>query len=278
MNVKKGKPWDTFEIEAIVSAYKEMLWLQVLGHKFSKTEFNSTLQRKIDRSKASIEFKFRNISGVMSILQLPEVRGYLPAENFQKALFDCVLEWDRKEKFKPIVDRLMIRPQRAIDTQIMYVDPPGLDQKLTKNVGKHSLRTIRGIHFPSYGDWRYRLGKAGEEYVFHAEIDRLFVAGRNDLSKKVCWNAESNDEDAGFDILSFDNYGNERLIGVKTTIGSVRNPFFLTSNEYTFSEANQSKYRLIRLFEFGTNPKAYRLSPPLGETLRIRPSVYEASL
>lgn len=277
MNVRKGKPWSTFEIEAIVSTYKEMLWLQILGQEFSKADFNLTLQRRIGRSKASIEFKLRNISAVMSILQLPEVRGYLPAGNFQKALFDCVLEWDRNDVFKPIIDRLLIRPQRSIDTPIIYVNPPEFDQNRTKNVSKHFHRTIRGINFPSYGDWRYRLNKAGQEYVLYAEIDRLYLAGRNDLSKKVNWVADSNDEDVGYNILSFDNNGEERLLGVKTTIGAMHNPFFLTLNEYTVSEANKSSYRLIRLFEFGIKPKAYRLSPPLGESLRLEPSVYQAS-
>lgn len=278
MNLSRGKPWNNFEIEAIVSAYKEMLWLQVLHHDFSKTDFNQNLQRKTGRSKASIEFKLRNISAVMSILQLPEVKGYFPAKNFQKALFDCIFDWDRSGVFKPIIDRLLIRPQRPIESGIFYVNPPNTALEPSQKVKNVNQLTIKGIHFPSRGDWRYRLGKAGEEYVYHAEVDRLALAGRNDLSNRVRWVTETDDEQSGFDIRSFDTNGKERLLGIKTTIGAMYNPFFLTANEFAVSEARKEAYRLIRLFEFGSKPKAFKLAPPLTEHLTLSPSVYNATM
>ena len=278
MTVKRGRPWNNFEIESIVSAYKEMLWLQVLQHEFTKSEFNLSVQRKTGRSRASIEFKFRNISAVMSVLQLPELRGYVPAKNFQKALFDCILHWERSGVFKPIVDRLLIRPQRPMDTRIYYVDPPEVETERSNSVASINLQAIRGIHFPSRDDWRYWLGRAGAEYVYHGEIDRLSQSGQSDLSRKVSWVTESEDDDAGFDVLSFDAAGNERRLGVKTTIGTMHSPFFLTSNEFSASEAYQKSYRLIRLFEFGTNPQAFELTPPLTDRLQLTPSVYSASL
>lgn len=278
MTKKRGRQWNNFEIESIVSAYKEMLWLQVLQHEFTKSEFNLSVQRKTGRSRASIEFKFRNISAVMSVLQLPEVRGYLPARNFQKALFDCILQWERSGVFKPIIDRLLIRPQRPMDTRVYYVDPPEVKPERSHSEVRINQQAVSGIHFPSRNDWRYWLSRAGAEYIYHAEIDRLSQAGQGHLSRKVSWVSESEDYDAGFDVLSFDTVGNERRLGVKTTIGTMHSPFFVTSNEFSVSEAYQKSYRLIRLFEFGTNPKAFELAPPLSDRLKLTPSVYSASL
>lgn len=276
MSENKGKPWTNHEIESIVSTYKEMLWLQVLQHKFSKIDFNRALQRKIDRSKSSIEFKHRNISAIMSVLQLPEVKGYFPAHNFQKALLECVVDWERNGVFQPIIDRLMVRPQRPMDSPIIFETPPSTDRHRDEKTINATERLIKGIHFPSYNDWRYRLNKAGEEYIYHSEIDRLSLAGRKDLSCKVHWLSDFESEDSGFDIRSFDNFGNDRFIEVKTTIGSKYNPFYLTAKEYSVSDVNQHSYSLIRLFEFGTNPKAFQLHPPLNDHVQLTPTVYEA--
>jgi hypothetical protein len=47
------------------------------------------------------------------------------------------------------------------------------------------------------------------------------------LARKVRWVAAEDGDGAGYDVLSFDQAGRERLLEVKTTNGSARTPFFL---------------------------------------------------
>ena len=60
---------------------------------------------------------------------------------------------------------------------------------------------------------------------------RLATAGREDLANRVRWIADEEGDGAGFDILSFNTSGGERLVEVKTTNGPARTPFFLSRNE-----------------------------------------------
>ncbi|WP_375248230.1 DUF3883 domain-containing protein [Sphingomonas sp.] len=53
---------------------------------------------------------------------------------------------------------------------------------------------------------------------------------------------------AGYDILSFDTDGSDRLIEVKTTNGWERTPFHVTRNERAVAEARRSDWRLLRLW------------------------------
>jgi hypothetical protein len=69
------------------------------------------------------------------------------------------------------------------------------------------------------------LGKAGEECVLHHERQQLCAAGRDDLADKVRWTAVKDGDGFGFDILSFEADGREKLIEVKTTNGWERTPF-----------------------------------------------------
>src|SRR5262249_52256789 len=85
---------------------------------------------------------------------------------------------------------------------------------------------------PVARDHRNRsLGKAGEEFVVDLERRRLTGDDHTDLAGKVLWVAAEDGDGAGYDVLSFDPTGRERLLGVKTTNGCARTPFFLTRNE-----------------------------------------------
>src|SRR5262245_45183755 len=92
-------------------------------------------------------------------------------------------------------------------------------------------RIIRKFN-PVERDFRNRkLGRDGEELVFHHERERLQQLDRPDLARKVQWISEELGDGAGYDILSFDALGKERLLEVKTTVGADTTPFYITRNE-----------------------------------------------
>lgn len=99
-----------------------------------------------------------------------------------------------------------------------------------------------------------RLGDAGEQWVLAYEKNRLLASGRKDLAKKVEWVAQK-DDSKGYDILSFDENGDELFIEVKTTNGNVQTPFYLLALEMAVSSSFASKYRLYRVYDFLKAPK-----------------------
>jgi hypothetical protein len=85
--------WTRDEVEATVADYFAMLEAELKGEAYSKAEHNRQLQRIIDRSKGSIEFKHQNISAVLINFRQPFIAGYLPRQNYQMLLEQAVLEW-----------------------------------------------------------------------------------------------------------------------------------------------------------------------------------------
>lgn len=87
---QRGTSWTEGEIDLIVADYFVMLQMELAGQPFTKSHRNAALQKLIDRSHASIEFKHGNISAVLVRLGLPIIAGYKPRENFQGALIDGI--------------------------------------------------------------------------------------------------------------------------------------------------------------------------------------------
>lgn len=89
-DLKERRDWSDEELDLIVTDYFAMLGDEATGVAFNKAEHNRLLRGEVDRSKASIEFKHRNISAVLQKLGLPIITGYYPAENFQKAIIRSI--------------------------------------------------------------------------------------------------------------------------------------------------------------------------------------------
>ena len=90
------------------------------------------------------------------------------------------------------------------------------------------------------------LGDFGEELVLDYEKNRLKEKGLNDFIDKV----KIVKDGEGYDILSFDENGNEICIEVKTTKGNEKTPFYLSQNEKLFFEKNFNKYMIYRLYNY----------------------------
>jgi hypothetical protein len=72
----------------------DQLRLEVAGVRYNKSEHNERLRRLLnERTKQAVEYKFQNISAVLVKHDQPYIRGYLPAQNYQRAMESAVLEW-----------------------------------------------------------------------------------------------------------------------------------------------------------------------------------------
>lgn len=83
---------------------------------------------------------------------------------------------------------------------------------------------------------------------------------------------------AGFDILSFETGGQERLIEVKTTNFGRYTPFYVTFNELEVSRHAAPQYHLYRVFGFQTMPRLFTKPGALDQNFSLEPSNYVARL
>ena len=281
--------WSDGEIHAIVDDYFDMLRHEQAGLPYNKSEHRRALMNKIGRSKGSIESKHMNISAVLAELSLPYINGYKPYSHYQTALFAAVenhLDVDRQFYSFLTGEDIASKNQsgESLGESNLEIDeaPPSRGMP-EHNFSEDIRRIVNRFEPPAERDARNRkLGKAGEEFIFKSEKRRLYDLGRKDLSDSVSWIARDKGDGYGYDILSFDGIGDEaereRWLEIKTTNGPKTTPFFITRNELTVSGEHPDIFRLIRLYDFRRQARAYRLKPPLEEHVHLSPTIYRATL
>jgi hypothetical protein len=269
-----GSDWTDHEIDLIVADYFDMLALELASRPFVKAQRNTALQELTGRSRGSIEFKHQNISAVLYRLGMPWIAGYKPMANYQRALVDGV------ERYIAAQPALFENPMPVASGSglhepqpIFFEQPPTANFEALPPILERIVRKFD----PALRDARNRqLGRDGEERVFFAEQSNLRTSGRDDLARKVRWVAAEDGDGAGYDIRSFDPAGRERLIEVKTTTGHKQTPFILSENERAFSEERPDAFRLVRLFDFAREPRAFELTPPLDRSVLLKAATWWA--
>src|SRR4051812_45320100 len=258
--------WTDGENDAIVADYFAMLADDVAHRPYNKALHNRMLQTAIDRTHGSIEYKHRNISAVLKGLGEDWIPGYKPAFNIQTSLTDAVARWlDRHPEWLASVSRRSPDAGPAArEETILWIGPPPTLSNAPPPDELEQMTAIARKYDIAERDARNRaLGRAGEERVLAHERTSLLAAGRTDLAERVRWVSHVDGDGAGYDILSFDTYGSDRLIEVKTTNGWERTPFHITRNEMAVAEKRRGDWRLVLLWNFVGEPKAFELRPPL---------------
>ncbi|MBR7618343.1 DUF3883 domain-containing protein [Phenylobacterium sp. 20VBR1] len=272
---KIGTDWQDQELDLILEDYFAMLRAEMRGEPYVKSHHSAALMARIGRTHRSVEFKHMNISAVLQELGRPTIRGYKAKANYQGALLAAV---ERHLSAHPEFD-LDFKPRLASlrEDAALYEEPPPARSDAVWARNPDMARLVRKFD-PAARDARNRaLGLAGEELVLGAERRKLQSLDRPDLARKVRWVSQEEGDGAGYDILSFDPAGGERLIEVKTTTGTRTTPFYLTRNEHDLSGERPDVFRLYRLFEFREAPRLFKLRPPLEDKVQLSPEVYRAS-
>lgn len=80
--------WSDAELMSAVAAYLLMLKAELAGELINKAQVNRELRDGLlaGRTKASVEFRMQNISAALVELQLPRIKGYVPARNIGTAV------------------------------------------------------------------------------------------------------------------------------------------------------------------------------------------------
>ena len=272
---KTGTDWTDEELDLIVTDYFAMLAEEIAGRPYVKAHHREALVKLIHRSHQSVEFKHRNISAVLEDLGLPWIIGYKPARNFQHALFGAIerqLTGNRDGLYSQAPAKLL----HVAEPQAVFVPMPEASDQFHR---PGELERLARKFDPAERDFRNRqLGTSGEEFVFDIERRRLSALDRSDLARKVRWTAKEDGDGAGYDIMSFEPDGSERLIEVKTTTGAAKTPFFLTRNEVEVSSEHSNVWHLYRVHQFSQKPRIFTVRPPLELALRMDPETWRAKI
>lgn len=275
--------WSRPEVEATVADYLAMLGAELAGVPYSKAVHRRDLINVLDdRSEASIEFKHGNISAVLIDLGFPYISGYKPRTNYQQLLYEIV------------ADRLSASPEllsvAAADADLPIVVPEVDDILAILTAPPTTEVRDRAAKQPrariSSGPTNYlerearnrSLGAAGESFVLNYERARLISGGKERLAARIEHTSRVRGDGDGFDILSFEESGKERLIEVKTTKYGRETPFFVSRNEVNVSESRADQYHLYRLFRFRAGPQLFTLSGALDRTCRLSAASFLATV
>ena len=275
-----GINWSRQEVEAIIDDYLSMLASELVGAPFNKTAHRRALKLQLSgRSDQSIEFKHANISAALLDAGFPYISGYKPRSNYQGLLSDLLA--DRMSKASELhevaaadADRPMVvpevdeilevltQPPKAAAGEVGGVWEPG-PIRLTTNYIEREARNRS-------------LGSAGELFVINYERARLIQAGKEPLAARIEHTSRVRGDYEGYDILSFDVNGEERLIEVKTTKYGIDTPFWVSKNEVATSERRSLLYQVYRLFAFRAAPMLYTLPGAISQSCKLSASSFVA--
>lgn len=273
--------WSLEEVEVIVADYLHMLTLELSGQRYNKAEHNRRLREKLlQRSPGSVEFKHCNISAVMIDLGFPAIRGYQPRGNYQSLLAQVVSR--RVNELPTLDDAALSAVQQPASVPVtnefsrVLAEPPARQIRLTEPRADYFERAVKRDYLER--ETRNRsLGLAGEEFVLQFERWRLTQQNLPRLAECVEHVSRTRGDGLGFDVLSFDFDGRERLIEVKTTAFAKETPFFVTDRELSLSNRKSEHFHLYRLYDFRSSPRLFDLCGQLERHCQLDPTTYRAS-
>lgn len=275
--------WSRQEVEAIVDDYLSMLASELAGTPYSKSAHRRLLKATLnDRSDQSIEFKHCNVSAALVDAGFPYISGYKPRFNYQALVVEVVAGClEANLNLQAIaaadVDRPIVVPE-VDDILAALTDAPKARPALSEAREPASSMAIRLTTNYIEREARNRsLGSAGELFSLNFERARLIHEGRETLAAKVEHVAKTRGDHLGFDILSFESTGAERLVEVKTTKYGGDTPFYVTRNEVATSGRHASQYQIYRLFSFGAKPRLYALAGAISTTCRLSAATFLAA-
>lgn len=278
--------WSPEEVAATVADYLAMLGHQFLSEPYNKKEHNRQLQRLLRRRSAgAIEFKHQNISAVLIELDFDYIHGYKPRGNYQELLrTEVVAQLSRDTTLARAAELTVTAPVLStpiVESLADVLVPAPVGERERKRTYERQVPISAprlGIDYVERESRNASLGSAGEEFALRVEHQRLWEAGEGRLADKIEHVSRSQGDGLGYDILSFETDGRERLIEVKTTSFGAMTAFFVSKKEAAISEERAQNFSLYRIFNFQASPRLFVLPGSLREFCNLDPTQYRASL
>jgi hypothetical protein len=256
-----------------------MLTSELAGTPYNKAAHRRALKPLLnDRSDQSVEFKHANISAALLDAGFPYIDGYKPRSNYQSLLAEVLAERmsmasQLHEVAAADADRPMVVPE-VDDILAVLTAAPRAAQKLLPANEPFPLRLT--TNYIEREARNRSLGHAGELFVLNYERARLIHAGKEAFAAQIEHTSKVRGDYEGYDVLSYEESGAERLIEVKTTKYGSDTPFFVTRNEVAASDRQPSLYHVYRLYAFRESPRLYTLPGAINHSCRLSAATFLA--
>lgn len=280
-----AQDWTREEVEATVADYLAMFSAERMGQDYSKAEHRRSLGKLLNnRSDGAIGRKYQNISATIIELDLPYIDGYKPLRHYQELLFEVVE--DRLRTTPQLIAMVSGEVQRPVELPTVddilsaLVEPPRRSTRpnaYSMRVSERPMPRPR-INYLAMEAGNRSLGRAGEEFVVRFEVARLTGARQERLAAQIEHVAVTRGDGEGYDVLSYETTGHERLIEVKTTAYGPQTPFFVTRNELEVSHHREAGYHLYRVFGFRKTPRLFQRRGRIDEQFALAPEQYLARI
>ena len=128
-------------------------------------------------------------------------------------------------------------------------EKPLVKQKNTNKEKNKSNINSKPRDYASEDARNKKLGDLGERLVVKYETEYLKSIG-HDLEKLPIVQQSLISDNSGYDIKSYDKDCNAKYIEVKTTRGSNKTAFFISSGELKFADNNKENYFIYRVYDY----------------------------
>lgn len=274
--------WSKEEVGATAADYFMMLAAELSNIPYSKARHRHQLMSLLNgRSEQAIEYKHSNISAILIKLGFPYISGYKPRSNYQRLLFEIVSDHLlANQKLIALAEADLARAIKVpnVDNILkLLTDAPRPFLKPLSVAEPKQSYSVLPVNYLEREAKNRILGLAGEEFVINFECARLMALKKEDLAARIEHVSKTQGDSAGFDILSYETTGAERLIEVKTTKYGKETPFFISRNELDVSVGHAERYYLYRVFDFRhEEPHLFNLQGSLSSTCILDPASYIA--
>ena len=158
-----------------------------------------------------------------------------------------------------------------IDFSNVLLEVPKLKDTLKLNIGGRSGHGNKKIDYVKKSVSTDAVGRLGEQFALDYEQWRL--RDFPELSSKIKHIAKD-DDSAGYDIESFEPDGTPRFLEVKSTLGQMENPFFISANEVETAKEKGQQYIILRVSRLERDPKCCELRYPFEDILELTASTF----
>tara|TARA_Y100001935_G_scaffold91072_1_gene75582 strand:+ start:1774 stop:3048 length:1275 start_codon:yes stop_codon:yes gene_type:complete len=160
-----------------------------------------------------------------------------------------IMDWDIKQETLERID-LQLSPDLETSNRsgANLTNPPASSGQRRGTSSNPISRRPRGYD-PEQDEKNRELGLKGEKEIVKEERKYLKDNGKEELANNVL-HVSLYDDNAGYDIKSFNLDGSYKYIEVKTTKAGINSNFYISSNEINFSIENSQNYFLYRVYNF----------------------------
>jgi len=170
------------------------------------------------------------------------------------------------EEFKhpKIKNKIIEEPNKLPDTKRNFLNNKfeKTDHRIEKENAlnqKINIVPIKNINWKSINDLKHDIGLLGEEVVLEYEKNKLAILKLHEYLPRIEQVSKTIGDGLGYDIKSFDKYGNQIYIEVKSTTRGMNRDIIFTKNELEQMKVLGNYYMLYRIYELDLKTKSCQI-------------------